>query len=339
MFNRYWRTYPWILQVVLLFLTCTTLMSFFTYLVLVLLPHFSHLSFTDLTQLTSTSDIHAIRTGLWVQAITHASTFALPGLLFTAFTHPRIRYYLGLRAPGKAIHWLLVTGLMLGLIPLFLWGEAWMMQHLHLGVWADELQKTNDNTVSAFLRLDTGSDLIMLLFVLALLPAFGEEVIFRGILLRLLHRVTARRKSSDGDASAAIPDAQQAMVFPVIVSAFLFACFHYNPYGFAFIFVAGCILALIYFLTGSLLCSMWAHLLYNGLQVAAAFIGPHDASTQKIAPAENLPVAYPLVGAILFCSCFYFLVKNQTPLPPDWSDDFKGEPVPPPQSNTKTPYV
>lgn len=339
MFNRYWRTYPWGLQVALFFLTWFTLMSFATYLVLALMPKLTGLSFSDLTQMSSTTPLKAIRAGLCTQAIYHAGTFAAPGLLFAAFTHPKLRQYLGLRAPGKPIHWVLVTGLMLGLLPVFLWGEAWTMQHLHLGKWADSLQKTNDDTIAAFLHLNTPGDLALLLFALAVLPAFGEEVVFRGIILRLLHRRMGRRLFADPEAGYTSQEVQWTMIFPVMISALFFAGFHYNPYGFVFIFTAGCVLALIYFLTGSLLCSMWAHLLYNGLQVVAAFFSKQDAAAQKVAQAENLSAVYPLIGLALFGICFYLLVKHQTSLPADWSDDFRGERPKIEDDPTKIPFI
>lgn len=325
MFNRYWRTYPWGMQVLLLILTIFTLASFVTYLLLLLMPKFTGLSFGDLTNLSATSTPRTLRAGLWLQAISHAGMFAIPGLLFATFAHPRVREYLGLRAPGKSIHWLLVTGLMLGLIPVFLWGEAWTMQHMHLGKWAADLQMAGDKIIGAFLHLNSGFDLVLLLGVLALLPAIGEEIIFRGILLRLVHRRVTRRLLAETDEEAPLPDAQQSMLFPVIFTALLFSTIHFNPYGFVFIFIAGCVLAQIYFLTGSLLCSMWAHLLYNGLQVMTIFFSQQDIAKQKIEQGENLPAIYPLAGLALFVICFYFLVKNQTPLSIDWSDDFKGE--------------
>ncbi len=326
MFNRYWRTYPWGLQVALVMLTIFTLTSFATYLVLALLPHLSGYSFADMTQLGPGSKPGAIRAGIWAQAISHAGAFGAPGLLFALFTHPRMRGYLGLRSPGRLYHWLIVTGLMLGLIPVFLWGESWSMQHLRFGQWADELQAANDNMFNAFLRLNSGADLFLLLSVLALLPAFGEELIFRGILLRLVHRRVNTPLFPVAAASPkALPDAQRSMVFPVIFTALLFAAIHFNPHGFVFIFIAGCVLALIYFLTGSLLCSIWAHFLYNGSQVALMFMSQRHAALRKVVESNEVPLPYVLAGLLAFAACFYLLVKSQTPLPADWSDDFREE--------------
>jgi membrane protease YdiL (CAAX protease family) len=126
---------------------------------------------------------------------------------------------------------------------------------------------------------------------------------------------------------------QRLMVFPVVFTSLLFAAFHtMNPYGFAFIFSAGCVLALIYFLTGSLWCSMWGHFLYNGSQILAVFYGTRNSGVKQMIESNNIPLIYPLIGLILFVGCFYLLVKSQTPLPPDWSDDFKGEFIKPEQS-------
>ena len=326
MFNRYWRTYPWGLQVVLFTLMVSTLSSFATYLVLALLPRVTGLTFNDLVHLGPLSTLKTIRTALIAQAAEHNGTFLAPALLFASFAHPRVREYLGIRAPGKPIHWLLVTGIMLGLIPVFLWGESWMARYLHFGKWADNMQQENDNIIKAFMKLNTGPDLGMLLAILAFLPALGEELLFRGILLRLMHQLIqwiSRMLPSATVGDAVIQPGALTMLIPVIFTALLFAFLHTNPYGFVFIFIAGCVLAMIYNLTGSLLCSMWAHFLYNGTQVAAVFVTQHNEAAQKVAGGENLPIAYPLIGLLLFALSFYALVRTQTPLPVNWSADFE----------------
>ncbi len=326
MFNRYWRVYPWGMQLFLFVMMILTLASFASYLVLALVPKLSGVSFADLTQLNAASSINVIRAALLAQGVSHLGTFALPGLLFGLTTHPRILNYLGLRAPGRSIHWLLVTGVMLGLIPLFLAGEAWMMAHLHFGAWANELQAANDNMIGAFLRLNTPGELLLLLVILALLPAVGEELVFRGVLLRLLHRKTAQVAAIASGTPGQVPDAQRSMVMPVFLTALLFACIHLSPYGFVFIFIAGCVLALVYFLTGSLLCSIWAHFLYNGTQVVLVFMSGRSAGLKQVAEGSALPAIYVLAGLSLFVISFYFLVKTQTPMPVNWSDDFRDGP-------------
>jgi uncharacterized protein len=332
MFNRYWRTYPWALQVALFLLTVITLTSFATYLVLALVPRLSGLPIADITQLTPTSTPRAIRAALLAQVLYHSGLFTVPALIFAGFTHPKLSQYLGFRVPGRSRHWLYVTGIMLGLIPVFLWGEGWMIKHLHFGSAADQLHKANETATRAFLNLRTIPDLLLLLGVMALLPALGEELFFRGVLLRLLHRRVAKTQLANMQEGGQQPDGQRLMVLPVMFTSLLFGAVHASPYGFIFIFTAGCVLALIYYLTGSLFCSIWAHFIYNGTQVLAEFWSHNNKAVAELVAGDNLPVVYPIVGLMLFVVCFYMLVKSQTPMPNDWSDDFKGELAPPTNS-------
>jgi len=326
MFTRYWRNYPWFLQLILFMLMVFIFMSFSTYLVLVLVPKIMGVKIADIAGLSGHSSFQVIRATLVAVAISHAGRFAIPALLFAVFVHPGAREYLGLRAPGKAIHWVLVTGIMLGLIPLLLFGENWTIQHLHFGKWADDMQQTGSSQVNAFLKLSSGPDLISLLAVLALLPAFGEELVFRGVLLRLFHRkIVSSLPLLEINGKQIQPDTQRTMVLPVIGTALIFALIHFNPYGFVYIFIAGCVLALIYFLTGSILCSMWGHFLYNGTQILTIFLMEKSKSGSATAVNENLPIWLPFIGLIIFATSFYLLVSQQTPLPGNWSNDFSKE--------------
>lgn len=322
MFTRYWRNYPWFLQMAMFLLLIFTISSFGTYMMLVLVPKITGVPIADIAALGSDSSTVTIHASLLAQAISHSSIFTIPALLFAGFTHPRMREYLGIRLPGKPIQWLLSVGIMLGLIPIFLAGEAWMTQHLHFGKWADDMQAANNGTVAAFLKLKGGGGLVLLLFVLAVLPAFGEELVFRGVMLRLFHRKTY---TSLTPQNSTLVESQKRMIFPIAFTALLFAAIHFNPYGFVFIFIAGCILALIYYLTGSILCSMLAHFVYNGIQVASVVMGSQSDLAEKVVQGDNLPFYLPIIGVFVFALSFYLLIKTQTPLKANWSDDFSGE--------------
>ena len=326
MFNRYWRSYPWVLQMVLLILMVFTMVWFATLVALLVLPWVSGVATTALVHVTAASSPAIIRASLLTQAIGHAGMFLIPAWLFAACSHPRVREYLGLRLPGKPVHWLLITGMMLGLIPVFQWGETWTLAHLHFGATADKLQQENSDIISAYMSLGRPADLLLLLFTLALLPALGEELLFRGVLLRMLHNRSRSfaLKAAAGNNPLA-QDPQRSMVTPVIITALMFSAIHTNAYGFLFIFIAGCVLALIYFLTGSLLCSIWAHMLYNGTQVALEYYSHHSTTIAHLAEVTPQQPIFPLAGVALFAISFYGLIKTQTPMRANWSDNFKEE--------------
>lgn len=322
MFTKYWRNYPRFLQIALFLLLIFTLSSFGTFILLALVPKISGVSISEIAALSKDSASKVIHASLLAQAISHISTFSLPALVFAGLTHPRIREYLGFRLPGRPIHWLLSVLLMLGLVPVFINGEAWMAQHLHFGAWADEMQTANKTTVEAFLKLTGPGSMALLLFVLAVLPAFGEELVFRGVMLRLFHKGTSDATLIN---TATASDTQKSMTVPIVTTALLFAAIHFNPYGFVFIFIAGCLLALIYFLTGSILCSMLAHFVYNGIQVVLVVTGGDAQLADKINSEQSLPIYYPIIGLLVFLISFILLLRTQTPLRMNWSDDFRIE--------------
>lgn len=301
MFTRYWRTYPWFLQLFLFAMMVLTFSSLGSYVVLAFLPKLTGgITLAEALKLGPNSPVAIARAALLVQAITHASAFAIPCLVFAYLMHPKAGTYLGLRAPGQPLHWLVVPGIMIGFLLFSLYLESWLVQHVHLQGWMKKMQDQNNDQMAGMLGLKSTPDLIKAIAIMAALPALGEELMFRGILMRFAHQRNKKR------------------VFPVIISALLFTALHANPLGMPFIFSAGIILALIYWLTGSLWCSILGHFVYNGIQVVAVFLSNTGGETQ-------VPAYIPVIGLALFLGCGYALIKTQRPLPPDWSDDFAGD--------------
>lgn len=317
MFNRYWRAYPWGLRLALALLLAFTLISFTTYLILILGPRLSGIEFKDLIKISETSAPRTIRVSLITQALSSLGNYAIPALLFAVFCHPRPRAYLGLRAPGSAAHWPLVTGIVIGMLPAFLFAESWLRAHVNLGDQADSDQAASTQLVKAGMSLRGGGNQLLVLTVLALVPAIGEELLFRGVLLRLFHQFFKKHRSFlvPSDTVEIQPDIQRSMLLPVLITSIMFTAMHSGPYSFVFIFIAGCVLALIYQLTGSLLCSIWAHFVYNGSQVVLAYLTPSVNESE-------VPAWLGLAGLGLFLLSFYGLIRTQRPLGADWSSDF-----------------
>ena len=112
------------------------------------------------------------------------------------------------------------------------------------------------------------------------------------------------------------------MVFPILFTAAVFSYTHSNIYGYLSIFIAGVLLAVIYNLTGSLWCSIVGHLFFNGTQVTLSYLGTRNGAIKTIMTSNTMPVYLVIAGATVFCISFYLLLKNKTPLPPNWSDNF-----------------
>jgi len=303
MFNRYWRSYPWFFQLVQFIILILVLASFFVFAMTPLVLNGMKVSAEDIMGLNEHSSRNVINAALIVQLLTSVGIFLLPALLFGYFTHPAPARYLGLVKPGKQMHWVLAPLAMLSAAPLLLF-LAELMSHLDFGTAVKQAQEQNDQMMKGMLSMNSGSQLVASLFVMAVLPGLSEELFFRGILMRF-----AAKRS-------------RTATFPLLLSAVLFALMHSNPYGMLSIFLAGALLGAIYYLTGSLWCSMIAHACYNGLQILLTYASGKSGALKAVEESNHVPIAWVIGGTALFAGIFFLLWKNRTPLPADWSSDY-----------------
>jgi hypothetical protein len=100
-----------------------------------------------------------------------------------------------------------------------------------------------------FLVTDTTRDLMMNLLMIAILPAIGEEFLFRGVIQRLFTEWT--RNNHIG----------------IFLAAFLFSFIHFQFYGFLPRFMLGLFFGYLLFWSGSLWVPVTGHFINNALAV------------------------------------------------------------------------
>lgn len=293
MFNRYWREYPWYFQLGQYIIFLFILTSLFGGVI---------------------APLVAVRiqdewlSSIVAQGIGHFGIFTAPALLFAYLAHPRPLAYLGLRTPGRHAHWSLVALITLGAIPVILAVGGWM-RLFDFGETANRLHAQSEALTKKMMNIKSGGQLAVAMVVMALLPAVGEELMFRGVLMRFM----ARRS--------------RTMLFPVALSAVMFALFHFsNPYGLLPIFGMGVLLALVYYWTRSLLCSMVMHFLFNASQILLYYLANRSATVKAAVDTERLPAVWLLASAAVFVVAIWMLWRARTPLPqPGWTADFSPE--------------
>lgn len=307
--NKYWRSYPWWLQLILYILMIFTLASFFMFISIILVSKYTGVDSTQLTYITAKSPQRLIDGALIAQVVVTIGVFLLPALLFSYLMTPRPKEFLGLRKPGKSIHWLLVVLLLTSAMPLFL-ALADLFKGIDLGPSAKAMEEQTNNMMAAFLKMNSPIDFLKVFTCLAILPAIGEEMTFRGILMRFAAKRT------------------RSMVFPIIISAAMFAAMHGNISGLPSIFLAGVLLAVIYYLTGSLWCSMLGHLINNGLQIIIIYLAKDNTSLKSTMENNSLPPYITFISALVFGVSLWLLIKNRTPLPKTWTNDYEPDEMP-----------
>lgn len=126
----------------------------------------------------------------------------------------------------------------------FAFVEEWMKSKEELGAQVTE----------AFLSSTSVSSLLINILMVAIIPAFAEEILFRGALAGLLK------------------DWTKNVHLAVFLSAFIFSAIHIQFYGFLPRFLLGTALGYLYFWSGSLWLPIVAHFTNNFLSVLIEFL-------------------------------------------------------------------
>jgi len=171
-------------------------------------------------------------------------------------------------------------------------------EFIQIEQWFKEQQTKQEQIIKKFTLMNTQGDLLLNIFVMALVPAFSEELFFRGVLQNL------------------VLEWKKNIHFAVFLTAFLFAVVHQQFYTFIPIFFLGAILGYIYCLTANIWLPITIHFLNNFLAVLSSYFEQQD---KRLNLTENLTAhqentAWLLQSMLASGLILYFLYKKRTNL-------------------------
>lgn len=140
----------------------------------------------------------------------------------------------------------------------------------------------------------SGGWVVLVLLVMAVMPAIFEEVLFRGVILNTC-------ESSMGTVRA------------VLVSGFCFSLFHGSPEQTVYQFIAGCAFAFIAVRSGSILPSVFIHFLNNALIVIFRACNLFDEAGSLIM-SDTAFIIVTVFAALSFVGAVIWLVLDKKPL-------------------------
>ncbi len=198
------------------------------------------------------------------QGLAAIGTFILPALLAAFLFSENEKEYLGLTTHPSLPAVILVFFLLLLAIPFI----NWMMQingaiHLPASLKSfEDWMVASEAQAAKITRLILGgmqwSDLLVNLLVVAVIPAIGEELLFRGVIQKQFVALS-------GSKTAA-----------VILTAFLFSALHMQFFGFLPRFVLGVFLGFLYVWSGSLWLPVLAHFFNNAAAVVLTWYAARE---------------------------------------------------------------
>ncbi len=181
-------------------------------------------------------------------------TFLLPGVVFALWYYRKnwLKRTLLSRAPSMGdVSW--------GLALLVLTFSAmqlvyWLNKQIPL---PDSLKAAEDSSqalIQAMMQLDSPLALPMNLLVMALLPAVGEELIFRGLVQRIFSRLAANVHAG------------------IWIAATVFSIMHWQFEGFFVRLLLGVLFGYMLYWSGSLWLPILMHFIFNAMQIVGQYM-------------------------------------------------------------------
>ena len=222
-------------------------------------------------QLTGLQSVMALKMAQLVQSLL---VFVVPALLAVWCWSRRPAEWLRLRAVGNGWVYAIVVVLMIvaqpGINMLATWNEGIRLPAFmsEIEQYFQDMEASARELTEMLAAAPTIGALLLNLVVLAAVPAIGEELSFRGVLLGLI----------DGDTTlgARISPTRRTHI-AVWVVGIIFSLIHFQFYGFIPRMLLGVVLGYLLVWTGSLWVPMVAHFTNNALVVLLYFAEEHFA--------------------------------------------------------------
>jgi uncharacterized protein len=140
--------------------------------------------------------------------------------------------------------------------------------------WMTEQEDKADRTIDLLVASKTSGTMILNLFNIALLPAFAEELFFRGVIQKIFKNLF---KSGH---------------IAIWVTAFLFSSIHFQFFGFLPRLILGLVFGYLFFWSGTLWLPIISHFVNNAVPVIITCLQGMD----KI----NIPIDRPLWQQVIY---------------------------------------
>ncbi len=244
----------------------------------------------------------------YMQILSHIGLFIVPSLVFAILVGGRVEKYFNINYRVESNFFILGVLVIIAAVPLinFLI-ELNMRMTLpeslqHLEEWMDQAEDSAAELTELFLNVETLPALFFNIFMIAVIPALGEEFMFRGIVLRIF-----------GQWSKNIHIA-------VWVSAILFSAMHLQFYGFLPRLFLGAILGYLFVWGGSIWLPVLAHFVNNAMAVTAHYLAHNDyvSVDYEQMGEETISLAYIILSIIIVAVIlFIFYMRNRQKAAPD----------------------
>ena len=239
----------------------------------------------------------------YFQVIQSIGMFIIPAFLAGYFFQGNAAGFLRLNRSSEWQLWIIALVIMFASLPLINWlvaiNEGMKLPAFLNGIeqWMKDSEDQAAKLTDAFLKMPSPSSFLFNLAMIAFLPAIGEELIFRGLIQRLLADMTRN------------------IHIAIFISAALFSALHMQFYGFIPRMLLGVMFGYMFYWSGSLWLPVFAHFVNNGSAVVFSWLSQQgrisgeyeDFGATTIAGL----IALSLAATLLLFFLFFRLCRNR----------------------------
>lgn len=253
-------------------------------------------SFQDALNLNNPENIGLIK---YFQFIQHLGIFIVPPIVaaFIFSKHPSS--YLHADKKSKLSVYLLAGIIIIFAIPLINYTGALNAKlslpesFAGLETKIKAMEESAAKMTEAFLNVHSIGGLLVNLIIIALLPAIGEEFMFRGILLKLFKEWTKNKHAA------------------ILISAFLFSAIHFQFYGFLPRFLLGVLFGYLFVWSKNIWVPVTVHFINNGLAVVLYYF-MHGSEMYEKADTFGTDTISSVIFSVLFVGILLYLFRKIT---------------------------
>lgn len=192
----------------------------------------------------------------------HVGSFILPAFVVARLFESSGRELLSLKPPASRTALLLLPLIMFFAFPVINALYAWNMTFDLPQVLVEQEEVAND-MLDSILTMNGWLDYILAYLAIALLPAVGEELLYRGVVQHYLMKLGRNPHIS------------------ILVTAMIFSAMHFQFMGFVPRFALGLILGYLCFWSGSILPGMILHFINNAWGVTVQILLQKEVVSQE----------------------------------------------------------
>ena len=230
-----------------------------------------------------------------ILVINHLFIFIFPSILVALFFYKnKWANYLQLHFKPPSIqrtNSLLASLMVIAALPIAQF-TLWLNKQVPLPDWATSIEENTNAMLQNLLGSGGPFELFLNLTVVAAIPAFAEELLFRGIIQRNFEKLFKTPHTA------------------IWVAAILFSTFHMQFEGFLPRMLLGAMLGYLFYWAGSLWIPIIAHFVYNAIQIVAIYLYSNKMSTIDIDQIDNTPFGLIIISIIFVSVLGYFFIKT-----------------------------